>query len=91
MGHVVPDFQTLCDKGLGGMTEELKKYEQAARATGDGAKASFFLSARHSVRGVQDYLGNWATLAREAHDRATVGADQDNMQEVAARLQRLVT
>lgn len=91
MGHVVPDFQTLVDRGLGAMIEHLHQHEQGAAALGSRARRSFYVSARHSLRGVQEYLWNWAKIANHAHDSATWQEDKDSMRDVAGRLQRLGT
>ncbi|KAI0104995.1 pyruvate formate lyase-domain-containing protein [Nemania sp. FL0031] len=87
MGHIVPNYQTLVDYGLGGMIEDFDR----RAAESDGEKASFYISARDSFKGVQAYLTNWAEIARRAHNHSTDRADKANMADVQKRLQRLVT
>ncbi|KAI2633412.1 pyruvate formate lyase-domain-containing protein [Xylaria nigripes] len=86
MGHIVPDFETLVNKGLGAMIEDFDNRAQNA----EGEKASFYISARDSFKGVQAYLKNWAAIAEKAKVRATNKTDEDNMDDVSKRLKRLV-
>ncbi|KAI2770086.1 PFL-like glycyl radical enzyme [Daldinia loculata] len=90
MGHVVPNYQTLVDNGLATMIADLDQRREEAQKQKDDAKASFYISARDSIRGVQNYLLNWAKIARQAHDRATEADDKKNMQTVISCLERLV-
>ncbi|KAI0408532.1 pyruvate formate lyase-domain-containing protein [Xylaria palmicola] len=90
MGHIVPNFQTLVDRGLGAMIKEFDEKAEAAAKDGAAEKASFFISASDSLKGVQAYLKNWAEIARRAGDRATEPGDKENMADVKARMERLV-
>ncbi|GAW13804.1 hypothetical protein ANO14919_031940 [Xylariales sp. No.14919] len=90
MGHIVPNFQTLVDNGLAGMIEDFDKRAEEARNGGFAEKASFFVSASDSFKGVQAYLTNWAEIARRAQVHAIGRDDKDNLQDVKERLERLV-
>ncbi|KAI0856958.1 pyruvate formate lyase-domain-containing protein [Xylaria cubensis] len=91
MGHIVPNFQTLVDKGLAAMITDLDKRAEEARKQKDSAeKVSFYVSASESFKGVQAYLTNWVEIARRAHDQATVADDKTNMADVKDRLERLI-
>ncbi len=98
MGHVVPDYQKLVERGLNGLVDEMQEYvadttalqRQKPGDAGLQAQLAFYQSALLSLRGVQDYLGNWAELADAAAAAGAAGeADADNMRAVAARLRRL--
>ncbi|KAI0908827.1 pyruvate formate lyase-domain-containing protein [Ustulina deusta] len=87
MGHIVPNFQTLIDHGVAGMIEDLDR--RAGKEEPGSEKASFFISASDSFRGVQAYFKNWARIAGRAHDHATDPDDKANMKDVQERLERL--
>ncbi|WP_211473055.1 pyruvate formate lyase family protein [Collimonas humicola] len=102
MGHVVPHYQKLVTLGLGGLIAELKRQMEATALLqqdnpGDSAlkeRLEFYVSAALSLEGVQEYLGNWATLAETAANAAQRSGTEENaanMREVAARLRRLRT
>lgn len=89
MGHVVPDYEKLVTRGLGGLLDDLR----ARRGNKDVVKtqATFFNAAITSLEGVQGYLLNWATICDQtAQKSGTNIEDVQNMQEVADRLRRLV-
>ncbi|KAI1429689.1 pyruvate formate lyase-domain-containing protein [Xylaria sp. FL1777] len=88
MGHIVPNFQTLVDVGLAGMIEDLDR--RAGQEKPGSEKASFYISASDSFKGVQVYFKNWAGIARGAYGNTTKPADKANMKEVYERLDRLV-
>ncbi|KAI3319750.1 PFL-like glycyl radical enzyme [Xylariaceae sp. AK1471] len=90
MGHIVPNYQTLVDNGLAAMIADLDRRGEEAKNQGEDTKASFYISAAESLKGVQVYLENWAEIARQARDRATEAEDKENMQDVMDRLDRLV-
>lgn len=88
MGHVVPDFEKLVTKGLGGLLGELRS--QLDLYSTDKSKARFYRAAIISLQGVQGYLSNWATICdKTAENIATDPSDVDNMKEISARLRRL--
>ncbi|KAH9989888.1 PFL-like glycyl radical enzyme [Xylariaceae sp. FL0662B] len=89
MGHVVPNYQTLVDNGLATMIADLDQRREEAQRQNNDAKASFYISARDSIKGVQNYLMNWAKIARQAHDRAIEAEDKKNLQTVIGCLERL--
>ncbi|KAI0505227.1 pyruvate formate lyase-domain-containing protein [Xylaria bambusicola] len=89
MGHIVPNFQTIVDQGLGAMIDNFDKLAQQAPPGSE--KASFFISASDSFKGMQAYMENWADIANNALREVTSSDDRDNMEEVKDRFQRLVT
>ena len=89
MGHIVPDYQRLVDRGLGAMLDDVRAHLAQPGLT--TAQHDFYQSTVWSLEGVQAYLQNWATLADAAAGRARDAADAANMHEVAQRLRRLVT
>lgn len=101
MGHVVPDYQALVDCGLGGLLDTalsgLADKKAALEKAPDDAKTAlqkqvdFYQSAVWSLEGVQDYLRNWALLCDQTAEAAPTAADAENMQQMAARLRRLVS
>ncbi|KAI5923477.1 PFL-like glycyl radical enzyme [Camillea tinctor] len=90
MGHVVPNYQTLVGKGLAAMVTDLDQRREEAQQQKDDAKASFYTSARDSIKGVQKYLANWAKIARQAHDRTIDVEDKKSLQTVIDCLEHLV-
>ncbi|KAI0201671.1 pyruvate formate lyase-domain-containing protein [Astrocystis sublimbata] len=91
MGHIVPNFQTLVDQGLGAMIADLDQKAGEARKQQDSTEiVSFYSSASKSLVGVQVYLENWAEIARKAHAQATDADDVENMADVEKRLRRLI-
>ncbi|KAI1174687.1 pyruvate formate lyase-domain-containing protein [Nemania sp. FL0916] len=92
MGHIVPNFQTIVDKGLGAMITDFdKRAAEAAKQESGAETASFFISASDSFKGVQEYFKNWATIAGKAASDTTDLDDQANMLDVKDRMQRLAT
>lgn len=89
MGHIVPNFQTLVDHGVGAM---IANFDILAKQAEPGSeKASFYISARDSFKGVQVYFQNWAGIADNAAKSATNPEDKANMEDVRDRLTRLAT
>ncbi|KAK4149204.1 pyruvate formate lyase-domain-containing protein [Chaetomidium leptoderma] len=92
MGHIVPDYDLLVKSGLGGLIKDLQdRLEKLPQK--DDATGIFYNSCIISLEGVQGYLRNWAQIAEQtASDAAKASAAEDeaNMEEVAARLHRLV-
>ncbi len=89
MGHIVPHYRRLVDRGLGSLLDEAH-----ARLSVPGVTSSqkdFYQSTIWSLEGVQAYLANWAILADAAAAGADDREDSANMREVAERLRRLVT
>ncbi|MEC5160525.1 MULTISPECIES: Dyp-type peroxidase [unclassified Janthinobacterium] len=102
MGHVVPNYEKLVQRGLNGLIEEMQDCvaASASRLSGkpDDAAArdqlQFHQSALVSLQAVQGYLANWAELADAAATAADAAGDSgadgaENMRAVAARLRRL--
>lgn len=86
MGHIVPDLQYVVDHGLHGMVQDLDKRANES----SGEKASFYISARDSIRGIQNYLTNWMEIADAAYHETPDHADKVNMSEVKHRLMCIV-
>ncbi|KAI0430505.1 pyruvate formate lyase-domain-containing protein [Xylaria sp. FL1042] len=87
MGHIVPNYHTVVDHGVAGMIEDLDR--RAGEAEPGSEKASFYISARDSFRGVQAYLKNWARIADKARMHATHPHDKANMKDARERMERL--
>ncbi|KAL8887574.1 MAG: hypothetical protein Q9215_004860 [Flavoplaca cf. flavocitrina] len=88
MGHIIPDLNHVVRNGLGNMITDLEK-----RLHRDGSHTTFYNSAITSLKGVQGYLRNWATIADKSAARAREhkeADDADNMADVSDRLRRLV-
>ena len=88
MGHIIPDLGHLVRNGLGNMIKDLEK-----RLGEDASHGIFYNSAITSLRGVQGYLRNWATIADNSAAKAreqNQPDDADNMVDVSGRLRRLV-
>jgi pyruvate-formate lyase len=89
MGHIVPNFEVLVQKGLGELLKELKAKVDKANETKD-PKAVFYNSAYLSIEGVQEYVRNWKTLADNAAKETVNKEDKANMEDVSQRLAYLV-
>ena len=88
MGHIVPDLDHLVRNGLGNMIADLEKLLDE-----DASHVTFYSSAITSLKGVQGYLRNWATIAETSAAQArehNQADDADNMADVSDRLRRLV-
>ncbi|KAL8995951.1 MAG: hypothetical protein Q9169_004424 [Polycauliona sp. 2 TL-2023] len=88
MGHIIPDLDHLVRNGLGNMITDLEE-----RLEKDRSQALFYDSAITSLKGVQGYMRNWATIAdnvgAQAREHGEVD-DANNMADVSDRLRRLV-
>lgn len=90
MGHVVPDYQKLVAKGLGGLLGDLRGWLD--RKDIDSSQAKFYRAAVTSIEGVQGYLSNWAVNCDKTADNiSTDPTDVQNMKAIAIRLRRLTT
>ncbi|KAL9126808.1 MAG: hypothetical protein Q9217_004203 [Psora testacea] len=88
MGHIIPDLDHLVRNGLGNMITDMEK-----RLDKDASHATFYNSAITSLKGIQGYLRNWATVADNSAAQArehNQADDADNMADVSDRLRRLV-
>ncbi|KAK3683448.1 hypothetical protein B0T22DRAFT_500972 [Podospora appendiculata] len=91
MGHVVPDYERLVKIGLGGLVHDLQtRLDKIAKPERGNQPAVFYRSCLDSLKGVQGYLRNWASIAQTRASRCADPADADNMTDVADRLLRLV-
>lgn len=89
MGHIVPNFQNLVDKGVAGILQDLTRYRDEAKMKGNSTKTSFYTSCVQSFRGILDYLQNWAEIVRRAQRKSNSELDRANQQDVIDRLKRL--
>jgi hypothetical protein len=88
MGHIIPDLDHPVRNGLGNMIADLER-----RLGKDKSQDIFYNAAITSLKGVQGYLRNWATIADNSAALAreqNQADDADNMADVADRLRRLV-
>lgn len=88
MGHIIPDLNHVVRNGLGYMITDLEK-----RLGKDPSQTTFYNSAITSLRGVQGYMRNWATIAGNTAAKAreqNLSDDADNMDDISGRLKRLV-
>ena len=90
VGHIVPDFQKLVDRGIGDLLEEI---ETRGAATDDAGKRSFYRASAIALHGVQDHLTAYAALAEQRAADMAKGqtAERHNLEQIAERLRRLTT
>ncbi|MFE2757843.1 Dyp-type peroxidase, partial [Actinosynnema sp. NPDC059335] len=88
VGHVVPDYQRLLDKGLDGLISEVSA---KLAATGDEGKRQFYRAIVLALEGVGDHCLAFAELAaRLAHDTPpSQQAELENLLAVHARMRKL--
>jgi len=87
MGHVIPDFETLLQKGLGKMIEEMN-----ANMGETEKQKEFVCSCILALEGVQKYIKNFGFLAgycAQKSDFALSEAQRSNLKKV--RLKKLKT
>jgi Dyp-type peroxidase family len=90
MGHVVPNYETLVTKGLGALIADSEnRLESAIKSHKDDDTVAFYRSTVLSLRGVQGYLRNWATIAKKTSTQTTEPLYAENMHDVSNRLTRL--
>ncbi|KAK3320632.1 pyruvate formate lyase-domain-containing protein [Cercophora scortea] len=93
MGHVVPDYERLVKVGLGGLVHEIRthldKIPEPERGT--DKSAVFYMSCLDSLKGVQGYLRNWASITETRASECTNPADADNMTDISNRLHHLIS
>ncbi len=89
-GHIVPDYETLTRKGVGGL---LRKVREGLEGAEDKDQRRFLQSAIYALEGVQGYFRNFATLAREERDRLAESQkpERDNLSAIAERMDRLAS
>ncbi|KAI8511616.1 hypothetical protein Bbelb_107160 [Branchiostoma belcheri] len=89
IGHIVPDYQVILDKGLQALIEEMKN-KAASAETKD--QKMFFLSAEKSLEGVQAYIESYAELAERLSTKETfTGEQKANLKKVGARMRKLAS
>ncbi|XP_019647703.1 PREDICTED: uncharacterized protein LOC109487998 [Branchiostoma belcheri] len=87
IGHIVPDYQVILDKGLQALIDEMET-KAASAETKD--QKMFFLSAEKSLEGVQAYIESYAELADRLSTKETFTREQKaNLKKVGARMQKL--
>ena len=89
MGHVIPDFETLLQKGLGKMIEEMK-----ANMGETEKQKEFVRSCILALEGVQKYIKNFGYLAgycAQKSDFALSEAQRSNLKKVRLKELKKVT
>ncbi|XP_066285311.1 (2S)-3-sulfopropanediol dehydratase-like [Branchiostoma lanceolatum] len=87
IGHVVPDYQVILDKGLQAIIDEM---ENNARSAQTKDKQMFFLSAAKSLMGVKAYIESYAVLADNLSTKETFTEEQKaNLRQVRDRMRKL--
>ncbi|WP_211215266.1 Dyp-type peroxidase [Actinoalloteichus spitiensis] len=90
VGHVVPGYEKLLTRGLGGLTEDVA----ALRDSADDEDTRLFYTAVHlALEGVRAHCLAFAELAATTAEAlpATQVAERDNLAEVESRMRRLST
>lgn len=90
MGHVVPDHETMLEKGIGGLLAELRDRREEASSE---REREFFEASVLALEGVQGYCQNYAELARyEADETPERYPEREaNLRSVADRMEKLAT
>lgn len=89
MGHVIPDYETLLQKGLAKM-----KQEMSANKGDTKEQQEFVTSCMHTLDGVQKYIRNFGFLARymaQKNEFALSNAQRDNLKKIEARMKKIAT
>lgn len=89
MGHVVPDYERLVEKGLGKMIEELKADKGETAEEQD-----FIASCILALEGMQKYMKNFGFLAGYLADNsgfAISEAQKQNLKQIEARMKKMST
>jgi Dyp-type peroxidase family len=88
VGHVVPGYQRLLDKGIDGLTAEVAT---KLAATTDASKQQFYRAIILALEGVRDHCLAFAQLATELAQGTmpTQRAELENLLAVAARMRKL--
>ncbi len=88
-GHVVPDYETILEKGLGCLMDETR--EKLANAAAEETKREFYQSVLYSLEGVQGYFRNYAELARTIRSKLpkTQEEERKNLEQIAERMDKL--
>lgn len=106
MGHIVPDYDILVQKGIQGLIDDIQSVRESKEKKVKGeeidnsdsnssrsntTKSTFYKAAIISLHAVQSYLENWAVNCDRASQLPNLPEeDAQNMQDCAARLRRLV-
>ncbi|XP_078595712.1 uncharacterized protein LOC144872888 [Branchiostoma floridae x Branchiostoma japonicum] len=87
IGHVVPDYQVILDKGLHALIDEM---ENSAKSAQTKDKQMFFISAAKSLLGVQAYIESYAVLADNLSTKETFTEEQKaNLRQARDRMKKL--
>lgn len=89
VGHIVPDFQKLVDRGIGGLIQETRERREQ---TEDKNKQEFYLSCDIALQGIQDHFIRYAELAASKAKKMAPGQgpEEKNLSEISERLLKLV-
>ncbi|KFA91630.1 Dyp-type peroxidase [Archangium violaceum] len=88
VGHLVPGFQRMLDKGLGGLVAEVNARHDS---TTDEKKRQFYRGVLRALEGVQEHCLAYAKLAGELAASMEPGrrAERDNLLAIQERMKRL--
>nr|QKW93937.1 4-hydroxyphenylacetate decarboxylase large subunit [Vitiosangium cumulatum] len=88
VGHVVPGFQRVLDKGLGGIVAEVNARHDS---TTDEKKRQFYRGVLRALEGVQEHCLAYARLAGELAStlESSQRAERDNLLAIQERMKRL--
>ncbi len=87
-GHIVPDYEALTRKGIGGLLSEVREALECCEVED---QRRFLQSAVYALEGVEGYFRNFAALAREERDQLAESQqfERDNLTAIAERMDRL--
>lgn len=88
VGHTVPAFQRVLDKGIGGMLAEVESQRDTAT---EPAKREFYAGVALALEGVRDHCLAYARLAAEMAPAAETEEDRASLAAIEARMTRLAT
>jgi len=76
MGHIVPDYGIILNKGLRAMLIDLDDRIRSASEPNTDTKVHFWKGAKYALQGIRLYLENFANLAKETRERLECGEYQ---------------
>jgi Dyp-type peroxidase family len=90
VGHVVPGFDKLLEKGISGLISDI---DAKLTENPDEGKTAFYTAAKLSLEGVSEYSIAYSKLAKEMATEMKKGqtAERDNLLQIAARMERIAT
>jgi pyruvate-formate lyase len=90
-GHVVPGYEIILKKGIGGLLNDTRKDLERVQKAGDIEKTQFYKSVIYSLEGVQKYFQNYAELASKIFKTLPESqlAEKANLKQISLRMSRL--